>query len=1482
MGLFLARAERAFGSALLLALLVAGAPQARATACSTAALVQDITAANNASGGTLTLAAGCDYAFIDGSANGGVTALPAINKPLTIEGNGATIRRDTASTSRFRLFVINSGTSVVLRNLTISGGLANAGGDGSNATAVHTATSGSPGAHGGGIQNYGTLVLDHVTLAANQAGMGGNGGACFSDQLVSFVSRTGGTGGQAGNGGAIWNAGSVTIMDSVLRQNEAGQGGAGGGCSTGTAATGGNGGSAGQGGGVWNESGATLLIQRSTVFANKSGVPGAAMSGVPNGGNATQTGPSTGAWGRNSNGGGIGGAGTIVIEDSTIERNVGSRLTNTYFLFAPPTIDGGFGGGIWAVGGSLIVRRSTLVGNLLDGANPGYAAPGGGGLYVNGTALLENVTVASNHASATFCTPGGDGGGIFVDAGGDLTLRNTTVSDNSWSTPGCAGDYYVPGIGASIYNGGGTVRLANSILSTNITALAEKAQNFNCGGVGTYLDLTANHNIAWRLAWLQVDEQDFCPSSVRNVDPKLGVLDASTGNGRDPALGPAVLALNGGSAAVNAGDNATCLPTDERGVARPQGSSCDVGAYETRLTLLTSPVDATVIVPAPATFQASVDSVGNGAPSAQWQSSPDGITWSDIGGANNLVVQGSSYTSTYVRNTTAMADQALRFRVIFRNDVMPAGVTSNAAKLTVDFGPTITTDLPASLTANVGSTFNLHFGYTAYPDVAVVQWEVSTDGGGNWSNLFAPADGGTGGTITIPQLATAAMYTATTGGHSYKYRVRLSNAYPGGPSATSAVTTVTVTDLPAAPKITNQFYLATDQFFEGEIWAATVNVSGNPLPTVGWQSSSDGGLTWNDLANGSEYHFNSDTTATSGVSQLQFIAYAYHDGRMFRPVAGGNVFGVPYTMFVRVATVTSVDCPHGALVGTTYACTFKVTPTPLIGPLDRVPQGRLLASGAVLDPPDSVACPGQPSDHGCCILDATGSCTIMFDSAPPVGNVSTIKGEYSLDLPLDTSISDRPSSGTTDVLATNCSMPAIAQCAPTRTIASGDTCGVTVPDFLSATSVTSAGCEASLVLTQSIGAGTLLVPGDYPLTITATNDAGSTTCSTNLTISEATTIDLIGKNPTLVECGGAPYQELGATVTQGACGTTPAAISGSVDVSLPDFYTITYSTYDASHNLVTATRSVIVEDTLPPALTLNGPPVLQLECGAPFYDPGALAKDQCVGDYPLFGLGTLDMHTPGDYTWTYQATDGGDASITRDLAVRDTLAPVLQCPGPISVFAEQGTLGPAIPFVVAATDQCNGSVPVQTPVPSGARFPIGVTPIKALGTDTSGNTGSCGFSITVQPTPTHLTIDSAVASTPSSIGNTYSVPVQVVELNTVIATGTIVVSDGTDQCMITLPEAACSLPSTAAGTKTITATYSGDTIHSGSSTDTTHDVLPAPPCAAPTIDTCAPAQAALVAACAAPMPDFTATTKLTAVNGCNATLSQSVADFRDP
>ena len=61
----------------------------------------------------------------------------------------------------------------------------------------------------------------------------------------------------------------------------------------------------------------------------------------------------------------------------------------------------------------------------------------------------------------------------------------------------------------------------------------------------------------------------------------IRLLDALADNGGYTQT----MALGAGSSAIDTGTNTGCPATDQRGVTRPQGSHCDIGAYEYRTNL---------------------------------------------------------------------------------------------------------------------------------------------------------------------------------------------------------------------------------------------------------------------------------------------------------------------------------------------------------------------------------------------------------------------------------------------------------------------------------------------------------------------------------------------------------------------------------------------------------------------------------------------------------------------------------------------------------------------------------------------------------------------------------------------------------------------------------------------------------------------------------------------------------------------------------
>jgi hypothetical protein len=586
------RAARHITVGLWCGLFALGASSASAStfaaACSNGtgdadSLISAINQANAAIGADVVqLGAGCTYTLTAVDNNWyGPNGLPPIASDITIEGSGATITR-AAAAPPFRLFFVgadpsNPSTSnyvtpgpgtLTLRDVTVTGGDAQGG----------SSNGGGGGAGmGGALFNEGSVVIDHSTFsgslakggAANDPSAGRSGGGMGTSSTVGgggfgTGSFGGGTGGGLSpnmlfsGGGAGFAAG-----ENGLPATNSGPGG-GGGPQTGL---GGLGGGAGCGG---------------ALPGDGSGAAGTGDHPDGPGGGFGQGGAPAHGGGGGGAGGGVGGGGG----------------------------DGGFGcggGGGFGGGGGA--------GNLDSGHGGNGGFGGGGG---SGAGAFGGPGFGGGSATSTDGGSGAGMGGAIFNMQGSLTISDSTIAGNA----AVGGADNVPdsgkGIAGGVFNMSGTFTAVGSTFAGNSAAFYA-AQIYNLVYDGhqartaqtTLRDTIVADGVASPLWPYEVasDKTAFISPSpdlgtaVADVSQfdlvrAMNAQESGTVTGSpltaDPILGPLqnnggltpTMRLMPGSPAIGAGDagcvslSGLALLVDQRGVARPFGAACDIGAYE--------------------------------------------------------------------------------------------------------------------------------------------------------------------------------------------------------------------------------------------------------------------------------------------------------------------------------------------------------------------------------------------------------------------------------------------------------------------------------------------------------------------------------------------------------------------------------------------------------------------------------------------------------------------------------------------------------------------------------------------------------------------------------------------------------------------------------------------------------------------------------------------------------------------------------------
>lgn len=198
--------------------------------------------------------------------------------------------------------------------------------------------------------------------------------------------------------------------------------------------------------------------------------------------------------------------------------------------------------------------------------------------------------------------------------------------------------------------------------------------------------------------------------------------------------------------------------------------------------------------------------------------------------------------------------------------------------------------------------------------------------------------------------------------------------------------------------------------------------------------------------------------------------------------------------------------------------------------------------------------------------------------------------------------------------------------------------------------------------------------------------------------------------------------------------------------------TVTCSAQDAASNQGSASFTVTVRDTIAPVVTVPANKTVEAASAAGGVATfSATATDAVTtalnvtcspASGSVFALGTTTVNC------STQDAAGNQGSASFTVTVRDTTAPTLQLPSPITAEATSAS-GRVVTFVASATDAVTAS-PVVTCTPaSGSTFPIGTTPVNCVARDAANNTASGSFTVTItEPAPAtidgHMTGDGEV------------------------------------------------------------------------------------------------------------------------------------------
>jgi subtilisin-like proprotein convertase family protein len=725
----------------------------------------------------------------------------------------------------------------------------------------------------------------------------------------------------------------------------------------------------------------------------------------------------------------------------------------------------------------------------------------------------------------------------------------------------------------------------------------------------------------------------------------------------------------------------------------------------------------------------------------QWEKFISGV-WTAIGGATN---------DSYTINPASPAD-AGDYRVVYTNAVGTA--TSSVSTLVVGT-PSVGGTVDFSMTVCSGqnnSTLNLS-GHSG----SVTRWELSTNGGGSWSNISntttshpysnitqtthyraVVTNGGCPSSNSVPAIITVvepALFSVTGGGNfcaggganvglsgsesGVDYQLMLN----GSPVGSPLPGTGSALSFGLQPTTGNYTVIAVHNLY---LCVRTMTGSANlvslPLPTATANAS-------NNLICGT-----GTTTLTSTGASNTTVLQNFASGTLNMALASNTsitdtitVYDAPTTMAAVTGFSVTVNITHS------YDSDVEIYLVRPGGILNAVANGNYTQSissgGSVCLSADAG---GSGNNYTSTVFSSLGTQTCVANGNAPFTGTFLPENAFS------TLTGDPNGVWTLKVVDDE------AQDVGTLlnwTITMNTLSGVTYTWTSSP-----AGYSSSL---QDPGTITPTLSREYIVTVTDNGSGCTATASTGV-VNVSPTLTASCNVVTDATCFGANDGSINVTAVGGL---TPYTGTGLV-TGLSDG-TYTYTVTDDVGCTSTCSSTIVVADNddpiisgCPTSFSVNSTPG---DCGAIVTWIEPTVTDNCSIDFFSSNYYVGDLFSIGLNSVTYIAQDpsGNQALCFFDVDVLDVEDPVITCPADITVSNSSGLCEAVVTFNASATDNCNATLSYAPA--SGSAFPVGTTTVTATATDDYGNTDVCTFTVTVTDTefptytgcPSNITINTS-------------------------------------------------------------------------------------------------------------------------------------------